>query len=82
MERGPSPTDGRASYAAGVGRDGISGETGLLASWPAAGPPLLWKISGLGEGFSALAVTQGHIFTQGQRNGREMIKLLAAKCTP
>ena len=28
----------------GVERDGISPETGLLKSWPAGGPPLLWKV--------------------------------------
>ncbi len=33
----------------GPNRDGISMETGLLKEWPADGPPLLWKIKGLGR---------------------------------
>ena len=37
----------------GPNRDGISSETGLLESWPKGGPPLLWKIQGLGEGYAA-----------------------------
>ena len=37
----------------GPNRDGISAETGLLESWPAAGPPLVWKAQGLGEGYAA-----------------------------
>ena len=57
----------------GQGRDGSSSETGLLAKWPAGGPPLAWKIGGLGEGFSSVAIAQGRIFTQGQRGGNEFV---------
>ena len=31
----------------GAGRDGVSVETGLAAQWPAGGPPLAWKASGV-----------------------------------
>jgi outer membrane protein assembly factor BamB len=48
-------------------RDGHSPETGLLRSWPAAGPPLVFRAGGAGEGYSSLAVSRGRIFTQGQR---------------
>ena len=41
----------------GVERNGISPETGLLKSWPAGGPPLVWKATGLGEGYSDVSVT-------------------------
>ena len=51
----------------GPKRDGISAETGLLKAWPASGPPLVWKAEGLGEGYSSMSVSQGMIFTQGQR---------------
>src|SRR6185295_6373654 len=37
-------------------RDGVSTETGLLSSWPAAGPPLVWSAKGLGRGFSSISV--------------------------
>ncbi|HKV08807.1 MAG TPA: PQQ-binding-like beta-propeller repeat protein [Thermoanaerobaculia bacterium] len=60
----------------GPARDGISKETGLLAQWPQAGPPLAWKAAGLGKGFSSVAVTGGKIFTMGDRaDGQHVIAL-------
>jgi len=47
--------------------DGKSRETGLLASWPEQGPPLAWKVEGLGKGFSSVAIVGGKIFTMGDR---------------
>ena len=35
----------------GPDRNGLSKETGLLKSWPAGGPPKLWSIAELGEGY-------------------------------
>ena len=35
----------------GPRRDGISDERGLLATWPAGGPELLWSAKGAGRGF-------------------------------
>lgn len=49
----------------GPNRDGISQETGLLKQWPADGPPLVWKATGLGTGFSSVSVSKGRIFTMG-----------------
>lgn len=46
----------------GPQRDGISRETGLLQSWPASGPTVLWKVP-VGEGYSHLAVFDGRLFT-------------------
>ncbi|MCI0414118.1 PQQ-like beta-propeller repeat protein [bacterium] len=46
----------------GINRDGISKETGLLKTWPPAGPKTIWKTA-LGNGYSAIAVSQGRIFT-------------------
>ena len=43
----------------GPDRTGISSEMGLAAQWPAAGPKLLWKAGGLGEGYSTPAVAGG-----------------------
>lgn len=57
-------------------RDGVSTETGLLASWPAAGPPKVWTTTGLGRGFSSISVSGGRIFTMGDRgNGQFVIAL-------
>src|SRR5262245_47172632 len=35
----------------------VSGETGLLAQWPAAGPPVLWK-KRVGEGYAAPSIRE------------------------
>ncbi len=51
----------------GPQRNGISTETGLLDQWPAGGPKLLWRVKGLGRGFSSIAIAGGKIFTMGQR---------------
>ena len=37
--------------------------------WGPSGPPLAWKVSGLGVGFSSVAVTGGRIYTMGDRDG-------------
>ena len=57
----------------GPNRDGISGENGLLAAWPSGGPRVAWKTSGLGEGYSSLAIANGRIYTQGQRDRQEFV---------
>ena len=50
----------------GPNRDGKSAETGLLKSWPAEGPRLLWVAQvDLGEGYSSLCVTGEAIYTTG-----------------
>ena len=63
----------------GPNRDGISTETGLLAGWPAGGPPVVWKTNGLGEGYSSLAIVKGRIYTQGQRGRQEFVLALDVK---
>ncbi|MGH9902689.1 MAG: PQQ-binding-like beta-propeller repeat protein [Pyrinomonadaceae bacterium] len=57
----------------GPRRDGISKETGLLKQWPDGGPPLVWKATGAGRGFSSLSVAGGRIFTMGLRGEREYV---------
>lgn len=57
----------------GPNRDGISKETGLLKEWPANGPPLMWKASGAGGGYSSFAVANGRLFTLGLRGDREYV---------
>jgi outer membrane protein assembly factor BamB len=51
----------------GPNRDGISEEKGLLKEWPADGPKLAWKVTGLGQGFSTVSVVGGKIFTIGDK---------------
>lgn len=57
----------------GAGRDGLSKEAGLLQQWAAGGPPLEWKTSGIGEGFSSVAVVGDRIYTLGDKDGAQMI---------
>ena len=47
--------------------DGISPEKGLLQTWPQGGPQLLWKLEGLGTGYSTIAIADGRILTMGDR---------------
>jgi outer membrane protein assembly factor BamB len=61
----------------GPRRDGVSRERGLLAEWPAQGPPVLWRIKG-GAGFSSLAVAQGRLFTILQDGSDEVVLCLNA----
>ncbi|MCS7161504.1 MAG: PQQ-binding-like beta-propeller repeat protein [Gemmatales bacterium] len=61
----------------GPARNGSSPETGLLTTWPAGGPPLLWKVEG-GEGYSSVAVARGRAYTLVQRNDRELVLCLDA----
>ncbi len=49
----------------GPHRDDVSPDTGLLKSWPAGGPPLAWKATGLGAGFAAVAVVGDRIYSAG-----------------
>jgi len=49
----------------GPRRDNICDETGLLQQWPDGGPKLVWKISGIGRGYSAPIVTGGRIYIAG-----------------
>ena len=62
----------------GPNRDGLSAETGLLKEWPKDGPPLLWKASGLGAGFSGVSVAGQRIFTMGEQTDANHV--LALNC--
>ena len=54
-------------------RDRKSGETGLLKSWPAQGPPVAWRATGAGIGYSSFAASHGRIYTLGGRANREYV---------
>ncbi len=59
----PSAAGGGEDWPRFLGRrgDGKSLERGLLAEWPAAGPPVLWS-KPVGRGYSQVAVAQGRLF--------------------
>ena len=54
----------------GPNRDGKSPDTGLLKQWPDDGPKLLWKVDGIGVGFSSVAVAGGRVFITGDKDGK------------
>jgi outer membrane protein assembly factor BamB len=49
----------------GPRRDEVSDEKGLLPTWPAKGPKLLWKIGGLGRGWSSPIVVRDRLYITG-----------------
>lgn len=53
--------------------DGVSRETGLLTTWPAEGPELLWSSSGLGRGHASLVIHAGRIYTLGAKQANVLI---------
>jgi outer membrane protein assembly factor BamB len=63
----------------GPHRDGKSAETGLLPAWKDGGPPLAWRASGLGGGFSSLSVVGERIYTMGDLDGKQHVLALDRK---
>jgi outer membrane protein assembly factor BamB len=60
----------------GPNRDNTSSETGLLKEWPASGPPLEWRVDGLGEGIATVSIANGRIYTLGYFEGGEFLTAL------
>src|SRR5262249_41816918 len=63
----------------GPDRNAISKESGLLKEWPKDGPPLAWKIKGLGGGDSAPAIAAGRIYGMSNRGDDEVGWSLSGK---
>src|SRR5436305_11676988 len=57
----------------GPDRNAVSKERGLLQEWPKDGPPLAWKVTGLGGGDSAPSVAAGRLFGMGARGQDEIV---------
>src|ERR1051325_10231950 len=71
-----SQTAGEWPQWRGPNRDGISQETGLLQQWPAKGPALSWKATGLGAGYSGVAGVNGKSFTMGDATDASFVYAL------
>lgn len=50
----------------GPQRNGIYPETNLLKTWPAEGPAMLWKVEGIGNGYSSPVVSADRIYVTGE----------------
>lgn len=57
--------------------DGISTEKGLLKEWPAGGPKLLFKATGLGGGYSSVVTWGDRLFTMGDRGEESFLIALS-----
>ena len=57
----------------GADRTNVSPETGLLATWPPAGPRLLWTAAGCGKGYSSVTIADGRIYTAGELNKQTVV---------
>jgi outer membrane protein assembly factor BamB len=51
----------------GPHRDAHSPDTGLLTQWPKDGPPLLWKATEIGGGYSSVSLANGKLYTLGNK---------------
>ncbi|HYG33169.1 MAG TPA: PQQ-binding-like beta-propeller repeat protein [Clostridia bacterium] len=63
----------------GPDRNAISKERGLLKEWTKDGPPLTWKITGLGGGDGAPSIAAGRIFGMSNRGEDEIVWALSEK---
>jgi outer membrane protein assembly factor BamB len=61
----------------GPERDGISNETQWSSMWPADGPKQIWRIS-VGTGYSSVAVSNGRVYTMGNKDKTDTIYCLDA----
>lgn len=57
----------------GPNRAGVSGDSGLLATWPEGGPKRLWLFDDAGLGYSSNAVVDGRLYTMGAREETEYV---------
>jgi outer membrane protein assembly factor BamB len=62
----------------GPARDDISPDKGLLKELPAAGPPLVWKATGLGAGYSGVSIAGDRVYSIGENNDSSYVIALNA----
>ena len=60
----------------GPERDGKYPDTGLMKSWPEAGPELLLKVEELGSGYSSPMVVDDMIYISGKKESRDVLTKL------
>jgi len=57
----------------GNDQSGIYNESGLLKSWPASGPSLLWEVLGIGTGFSSVTISDNAVYITGRKDGKDVL---------
>jgi len=57
-------------------RTGVYHETGLMKSWAADGPELLWHFDGLGRGYSSVSADKDQLFVTGYADGKGYLYIL------
>ena len=57
----------------GPDRNNLSADTGLLKTWSAGGPKLVWKTSGLGAGYGSIAIKGDQVYVQGTKLGQSAV---------
>jgi outer membrane protein assembly factor BamB len=62
----------------GPNRDGKSADTGLLQTWPEAGPQRVWLFKNCGAGYGSPAVVGDRLYILGTRNDQEVLLALDA----
>ncbi len=57
----------------GPGRTGVYDEKGLMKTWPASGPALLWEATGIGKGYSSTTVTKDAVYITGSKDSTDVL---------
>lgn len=60
----------------GPGRSGSYIETGLLKTWPSAGPALSWEAREVGTGYSSVTVTDDAVYITGRKGNNDVLTAL------
>jgi outer membrane protein assembly factor BamB len=63
----------------GPHNNGVYDETGLLKSWPAGGPTIVWTFDRLGAGFSSPAITKNRMYLSGTEGSTGYIYALTTE---
>jgi outer membrane protein assembly factor BamB len=65
-------------HFAGPTRDLQSTETGLMKTWPAGGPKVLWTAT-VGRGFAAATVEGGKVYLLDRQKGKDILRVFDLK---
>lgn len=72
LESAPSFSNDWSQFR-GPDRDGKSDETGLLQQWPSDGPPLVWQLTGIGQGYSTPSTSGPWVVAQGTHENNSAV---------